>query len=90
MFAITGITGQVGGEVARNLLAARHSVRAVVRDVGKGKAWAERGCDLVSADINDPAALTAAFKASMVCSFSCRLTSIRHLTFAKRGQWPRR
>jgi NAD(P)H dehydrogenase (quinone) len=61
MFAITGITGQVGGEVASNLLAARRSVRAVVRDVGKGKAWAERGCDLVSADINDPAALTAAF-----------------------------
>jgi len=62
MFAITGITGQVGGEVARNLLVARHSVRAVVRDVAKGKAWGERGCDLVSADINDPAALTAAFK----------------------------
>jgi uncharacterized protein YbjT (DUF2867 family) len=62
MFAITGITGHVGGEVARNLLAARHSVRAVVRDVGKGKAWAERGCHLVSADISDPAALTAAFK----------------------------
>jgi uncharacterized protein YbjT (DUF2867 family) len=62
MFAITGITGQVGGEVARNLLAAGHSVRAVVREAGKGKAWAERGCDLVSADINDPAALTAAFQ----------------------------
>jgi uncharacterized protein YbjT (DUF2867 family) len=62
MFAITGITGQVGGEVARNLLAAHQTVRAVVRDVGKGKAWAERGCHLVSADINDAAALTAAFK----------------------------
>jgi NAD(P)H dehydrogenase (quinone) len=62
MFAITGITGQVGGEVARNLLAARHSVRAVVRDVGKGKPWAVRGCDVVSADINDSVALTAAFK----------------------------
>jgi NAD(P)H dehydrogenase (quinone) len=62
MFAITGITGQVGGKVARNLLAARHSVRAVVRDVGKGEAWAERGCHLASADINDLAALTAAFK----------------------------
>src|SRR5277367_1638323 len=62
MFAITGFTGQVGGEVARNLLAARHSVRAVVREVGKGKAWAERGCHLVSADINDLAALTAAFE----------------------------
>lgn len=62
MFAITGITGQVGGEVARNLLVGRHSIRAVVREVGKGQAWAERGCDLVSADINDPATLTAAFK----------------------------
>ncbi len=62
MFAITGITGQVGGEVARNLLAAHQTVRAVVRDVGKGKAWATRGCHLVSADINDSTALTAAFK----------------------------
>jgi uncharacterized protein YbjT (DUF2867 family) len=62
MFAITGITGNVGGEVARNLLAANRSVRAVVRDVFKGEAWEKRGCDLVAADINDAAALTAAFK----------------------------
>ncbi len=62
MFAITGITGQVGGEVARKLLAAHQAVRAVVRDVGKGKAWEERGCQLVSADINDAAALAEAFK----------------------------
>ena len=62
MFAITGITGTVGGEVARNLLAAKQPVRAVVRDVRKGKAWAERGCDLVCADINEAAALTVAFK----------------------------
>jgi NAD(P)H dehydrogenase (quinone) len=62
MLAITGITGQVGGEVARNLLAGRQTVRGVVRDVRKAKAWAERGCELVAADINDAAALTAAFK----------------------------
>jgi uncharacterized protein YbjT (DUF2867 family) len=62
MFAIIGITGQVGGQVARNLLAGRHSVRAVVRDVDRGRVWAERGCDLVSAHINDAAALTAAFQ----------------------------
>jgi len=62
MFAITGITGQVGGEVARTLLSAHQTVRGVVRDVGKGKAWTELGCHLVSADINDAAALTAAFK----------------------------
>jgi NAD(P)H dehydrogenase (quinone) len=62
MLAITGITGQVGGEVARNLLAGRKSVRGVVRDASKAKAWAERGCELVAADINDAAALTAAFE----------------------------
>jgi uncharacterized protein YbjT (DUF2867 family) len=65
MFAVTGITGNVGGEVARNLLAAGRPVRAVVRDLSKGEAWANRGCHLVAADINnDAAALTAAFKGS--------------------------
>ena len=62
MFAITGITGQVGGEVGRNLLAANQPVRGVARDVSKCKPWADRGCQLVSADINDLASLTAAFK----------------------------
>jgi nucleoside-diphosphate-sugar epimerase len=32
MYAITGITGKVGGELARTLLAAGQPVRAVVRD----------------------------------------------------------
>ena len=62
MFAVTGITGNVGGEVARNLLAAGQPVRGVVRETRKGETWATRGCDLVEADINDAAALTAAFK----------------------------
>jgi uncharacterized protein YbjT (DUF2867 family) len=62
MFCITGITGQVGGEVANNLLAANRSVRAAVRDPSRGKVWAERGCEVVKADITDTAALTAAFE----------------------------
>jgi len=62
MFAITGITGKVGGEVARNLLAGNQPVRAVVRDLRKGEPWAQLGCDLVRADINDAGALTSAFK----------------------------
>jgi NAD(P)H dehydrogenase (quinone) len=62
MFAVTGITGNVGGEVARNLLAAGQPVRGIVRETRKGEAWAARGCDLVEADINDPATLSAAFK----------------------------
>jgi NAD(P)H dehydrogenase (quinone) len=62
MFAITGITGNVGSEVARNLLAANQPVRAVVRDLRKGQAWADCGCEMAEADINDAAALGAAFK----------------------------
>jgi uncharacterized protein YbjT (DUF2867 family) len=62
MFAITGIRGNVGGAVARSLSASGKPVRAVVRDLDKGKEWAERGCHLVAADINDAAALTTAFQ----------------------------
>ena len=62
MFAITGITGNVGGEVACTLLAANRPVRAVMRDMRKGAAWAERGCEVALADIDDTAALAAAFK----------------------------
>ena len=62
MFAITGITGNVGGEVVRNLLAAKQPVRGVARDVGKCTAWAKQGCEIVGADISDAAALTSAFQ----------------------------
>lgn len=62
MFAVTGITGNVGGEVARALLAARRPIRAVVRDAGRAAAWADRGCELVLADMSDGAALAAAFE----------------------------
>jgi len=61
MFAVTGITGQVGGVAARTLLDTGLSVRAVMRDAAKGAAWKERGCEIALADMNDAAALTAAF-----------------------------
>jgi NAD(P)H dehydrogenase (quinone) len=62
MFAVMGVTGKVGGELARTLLAAKKSVRAVVRDASKGEAWAKQGCEIAVADIEDVAALTAAFE----------------------------
>jgi NAD(P)H dehydrogenase (quinone) len=62
MYAITGITGNIGGEVARTLLAARQPLRAVVRDARKGEPWAQRRCEVAQADINDVSALTSAFK----------------------------
>ncbi|WP_315832059.1 NmrA family NAD(P)-binding protein [Bradyrhizobium prioriisuperbiae] len=61
MFAVTGTTGQVGGAVARALLAAKLMVRAVVRDNAKGAPWAARGCDIAIAELTDVAAMTAAF-----------------------------
>jgi uncharacterized protein YbjT (DUF2867 family) len=39
VYAITGITGKVGGELARTLLAAGQAVRAIVRDAKKGEEW---------------------------------------------------
>jgi uncharacterized protein YbjT (DUF2867 family) len=61
MCSITGITGQVGGAVARALLANKRPVRAVVRDAGKGATWAARGCEVTVANIDDVAALTTSF-----------------------------
>src|ERR1700674_5119873 len=61
MYAVTGITGQVGGGVARALLNTGLSVRAVVRDAAKGVAWKERGCEVALAEMSDAPALTAAF-----------------------------
>jgi NAD(P)H dehydrogenase (quinone) len=61
MYAITGITGKVGGEVARTLLKAGHAIRAVVRDPLKGSVWADLGCEVGVADMSDVVALTAAF-----------------------------
>jgi NAD(P)H dehydrogenase (quinone) len=62
MYAITGITGQVGSAVANALLAQGQKVRAVVRNPEKAEAWRVRGCDIAIADIDDPVALTGAFR----------------------------
>lgn len=61
MFAITGITGQVGGATARALLARGHRIRAVVRDRAKAASWKARGAEVAVADLADSAALQAAF-----------------------------
>jgi uncharacterized protein YbjT (DUF2867 family) len=62
MYAITGITGQIGGVIGRILLDARQPVRAVLRDENKGRAWTERGCKVALAKIEDAASLAAAFQ----------------------------
>src|ERR1700688_242453 len=61
MFTVMGITGRVGGAVTENLLAAGKTVRGVVRDSGKAKAWADRGVELVQSAYDDAAGLANAF-----------------------------
>lgn len=61
MYAITGITGKVGGAAARELLAAGRPVRAVARDAARAQSWAARGCEVATARMEDAASLTAAF-----------------------------
>ena len=61
MFAVLGITGKVGGAVGRSLLAAGQQVRAIVRSQEKGDVWAERGCEVCVADMDDPQSLVTAF-----------------------------
>ena len=46
MYAFTGITGKVGGELARNLLAAGQRVRAIVRNASKDDEWAALRCEV--------------------------------------------
>jgi uncharacterized protein YbjT (DUF2867 family) len=60
MFAITGITGKVGGATAHALLEAGCKVRAVVRDKSRGVAWRSRGCEVAVADISNAVSLAEA------------------------------
>ncbi|HEX4160366.1 MAG TPA: NmrA family NAD(P)-binding protein [Rhizomicrobium sp.] len=61
MYAITGITGKVGGALAATLLDAGLPVRAVVRDAAKGEGWRVRGCEIAIARMEDTEALARVF-----------------------------
>jgi len=63
MYAIMGITGQVGSALAEALLSKGKQVRAIARDAGKASAtWKNRASEIVVADFNDAEVLTSAFK----------------------------
>lgn len=62
MYVITGITGKVGGALAHHLIEAGQSVRAVMRDAGKAAYWADLGCEIALARMEDAQALTEAFR----------------------------
>jgi NAD(P)H dehydrogenase (quinone) len=59
MFAVMGITGNVGGALANTLLQHGKKVRGIVRDDSKAQAWKGKGVELVNANYDDH--LIAAF-----------------------------
>ncbi|MCU1783679.1 NmrA family NAD(P)-binding protein [Pseudomonas sp. 13B_2.1_Bac1] len=62
MYVITGITGKVGGALAHHLIEAGQPVRAVMRDADKAAYWADLGCEIALARMEDAQALTEAFR----------------------------
>lgn len=54
---MTGATGFLGGELARQLLAPGHDVVALVRDPARATDLLDRGVELVVGDLDDTAAL---------------------------------
>ena len=60
MYAVMGITGNVGGAVARSLLARGEKVRGIVRNPETAAEWQKQGVELFKADYDDAEALTAA------------------------------
>lgn len=57
---LTGATGLVGGSIARALLAAGRSVRALVRNPERARRVVPAACELVAGDVTDAASLPPA------------------------------
>ncbi|HXN33233.1 MAG TPA: NmrA family NAD(P)-binding protein [Polyangiaceae bacterium] len=62
IFVVAGATGHVGSVVSRELLAAGHKVRAIVRSVDKAKALAGQGAELLPGELSDVGFLTRALR----------------------------
>jgi nucleoside-diphosphate-sugar epimerase len=56
---LTGATGFIGGEIARQLRDRGDEVRCLVRNRGKASELEQRGCELVDGDLGDAEALRA-------------------------------
>ena len=53
MYAVMGMTGNVGSAVADTLLQHGKKVRGIVRDAAKAQAWKDKGVELATADYDD-------------------------------------
>ena len=74
--AITGASGLVGGNLALELLRQGHEVRAIRRSVASTKHLGGEPIEWVDGDLDDVAALTAAFRGADVVFHCAALVSI--------------
>lgn len=61
-YLVTGATGFIGSEVARQLLLAEHHVHAVVRAPSKAKGLEDKGVQLFKGDVTDKESMRAAME----------------------------
>jgi uncharacterized protein YbjT (DUF2867 family) len=62
MFAVMGVTGQVGRAVANTLIDSGREVRVIVRSESKALAWTARGAGFAVAAIESPESIAQALK----------------------------
>lgn len=62
IFAVLGANGQVGGATARQVLAAGHRLRVILRDAAKAEAWTGQGAEVAFADVDDADQLAVALE----------------------------
>jgi len=71
MYVIFGASGKVGCATATALRNAGRPVRAVVRQAKQGEALARIGCEIVCADLTDPATVASAIKGAAAVQILC-------------------
>jgi uncharacterized protein YbjT (DUF2867 family) len=85
MILVTGVTGNIGGELARLLVGAGQQVRGLTRDVSKAPASLGAGVSLVQGDFARPETLPAALagveKAFFVANAGPRLAEVGGVFF---------
>jgi len=71
VFVIFGASGKVGRMSAASLRNAGHAVRAVVRNEAQGEQLARMGCEIVLADLLDPASVARAIEGADAVQILC-------------------
>lgn len=92
ILTVIGATGAQGSSIVDTALKSGHyKVRAITRNTSSDRAkdLIKRGCEVMSADLNNENSLKEAFEVYRSCSFHMILCTLRYLTLTiQRVQQP--